>query len=82
MVQELNLQIDSLKQQRDKIKLDLDKTIKDLIKSRTDVTLIEERKNESEICYKNEIKYLIEKLLKLKSKLSRFEDSKSKDSRR
>ena len=31
--------------------------------------MCEERKSESEQCYKNEIKYLIDKLLKTKNKL-------------
>jgi hypothetical protein len=31
--------------------------------------MCEERKTESEQCYKNEIKYLIDKLLKTKNKL-------------
>lgn len=37
--------------------------------SKIELALQEDRKNESESCYKNEIKYLIEKLLKGKQKL-------------
>lgn len=41
--------------------------------------MTEERKSESELCYKNEIKYLIDKLLKTKNKLQKERETQNKD---
>jgi len=40
-----------------------------LKRTKIELAMCEERKSESEQCYKNEIKYLIDKLLKTKNKL-------------
>ncbi len=50
---------------------EIDKTIIELKRTKIELAMCEERKNESEACYKNEIKYLIDKLLKTKNKLNK-----------
>ena len=64
-------EIERLKQERDRLQQELDKTILELKRTKIELALCEERKNESEQCYKNEIKYLIDKLLKTKNKLNK-----------
>ncbi len=58
---------------------EFDKTLLELKRTKIELALCEERKNESEQCYKNEIKYLIDKLLKAKSKLSKEREAREEE---
>ena len=42
----------------------------ELKKTKIELAMSEERKKESELCFKKETKYLIDKLLKVKNKLN------------
>lgn len=67
----LNEQINELLQENDKVQNELDSIVLELKRTKIELALCEERKNESDQCYKNEIKYLIDKLLKTKTKLNK-----------
>ena len=42
----------------------------ELKKTKIELAMSEERKSESDQCYKSEVKYLIDKLVKVKNKLN------------
>ena len=65
----LSSKLEGISAERDHLQLDLDKALLELKRTKIELALSEERKSESEQCYKNEIKYLIDKLLKAKNKL-------------
>lgn len=54
--------------------MDLDKALLEVKRTKIELAMAEERKNDSEQGYKNEIKYLIEKLLKTKNKLQKAKE--------
>ena len=54
---------------KDRLTIEYDRASLELKRTKIELAMSEERKTESEQCYKNEIKYLIEKLLKMKNKL-------------
>ena len=48
----------------------------ELKRTKIELAMAEERRSESDLCYKNEIKFLIDKLLKVKSKLNKERQQK------
>ncbi len=64
-------QLEEIKHERDRLQIEFDKTVLELKRTKIELAMGEERKSESEQCYKNEIKYLIDKLLKTKTKLKK-----------
>jgi len=67
------------KEREDKLQYDLDQALIELKRTKIELALAEERKQESEQSYKNEIKYLIDKLLKAKNKLKRERQGREDD---
>jgi len=65
----LQVQLDEALVAKDRLQLELDRCQVELKRTRLELAMCDERKQESEQCYRNEIKYLIDKLLKAKSKL-------------
>jgi hypothetical protein len=62
-------EIEALEVAKARLEGELERQGLELKKARIELAITEERKTESEQCYKNEIKYLIDKLLKTKNKL-------------
>lgn len=56
---------------KDRLQLEFDNVKLQFKRTKIELALCDEKKSEQEQCYKNEIKYLIEKLLKSKNKLTK-----------
>ena len=74
---QMSSNIDELALDKERLQQDLDKTVIELKRTKIELAMSEERKGESDQCYKNEIKYLIDKLLKTKDKLKKERMGKS-----
>lgn len=67
-VQELSMELEKTQLQRDRAKVDHDRALLELKHLQMEWAREEERRGEKELCLKNEVKYLIGKLLKAKGK--------------
>eukprot|EP00347_Sterkiella_histriomuscorum_P012539 403368185 len=75
LIRNLHQQIEGFEREKLKEGVDYDKIELELKRTKIELAMCEERKSESEQCYKNEIKYLIDKLLKTKNKLQKQRNS-------
>ncbi|CAG9316570.1 unnamed protein product [Blepharisma stoltei] len=69
-IKDLKMQIEKILLQKERIQLELDRIMLELKQNKLDKASIDQKRNENEQALKNEIKFLIGKLLKAKSKLA------------
>jgi hypothetical protein len=80
MIRDISIQNSYLVTKKTVLEDELKKHIHKLKKAKIELALTEERKVESELSLKNEIKFLIEKLLRVKNKLAK-QKKKEKDTK-
>lgn len=69
-IRDLRMHIEKISLQKERVQLELDRAMLELKQYKLDRNMVDEKRNENENALKNEIKFLIGKLLKAKSKLA------------